>query len=124
MSMVISQLGLKQDALKGEIVVVTGAGGGIGYEAARALRSYRRKLDLDPKELQRVEQRLAAIHDVARKYRLRPEALPDLLAATEHVERGGGVGHAHHVDPLEPQSHRVHLGAVGVVVEEQNRPRE
>jgi NAD(P)-dependent dehydrogenase (short-subunit alcohol dehydrogenase family) len=37
MSMLISQLGLKQDALKGETVVVTGAGGGIGYEAARAL---------------------------------------------------------------------------------------
>ncbi len=37
MSMVISQLGLKQDALQGETVVVTGAGGGIGYEAARAL---------------------------------------------------------------------------------------
>jgi NAD(P)-dependent dehydrogenase (short-subunit alcohol dehydrogenase family) len=33
----ISQLGLKPDALQGETVVVTGAGGGIGYEAARAL---------------------------------------------------------------------------------------
>ena len=37
MSMVISKLGLRQDALRGETVVVTGAGGGIGYEAARAL---------------------------------------------------------------------------------------
>ena len=37
MSMVVSQLGLKQDALQGETVVVTGAGGGIGYEAARSL---------------------------------------------------------------------------------------
>ncbi len=35
--MLISQLGLKQDALRGETVIVTGAGGGIGYEAARAL---------------------------------------------------------------------------------------
>ena len=35
--MIISQLGLKPDALKGETVIVTGAGGGIGYEAARAL---------------------------------------------------------------------------------------
>ncbi len=35
--MVISQLGLKPDALRGETVIVTGAGGGIGYEAARAL---------------------------------------------------------------------------------------
>ena len=37
MSMVISQLGLKQNALQAETVIVTGAGGGIGYEAARAL---------------------------------------------------------------------------------------
>lgn len=35
--MLISQLGLKPDALRGETVIVTGAGGGIGYEAARAL---------------------------------------------------------------------------------------
>ena len=37
MTMILSQLGLKPDALKGETVIVTGAGGGIGYEAARAL---------------------------------------------------------------------------------------
>jgi NAD(P)-dependent dehydrogenase (short-subunit alcohol dehydrogenase family) len=37
MTMTISQLGLKPDALLGEIVIVTGAGGGIGYETARAL---------------------------------------------------------------------------------------
>jgi NAD(P)-dependent dehydrogenase (short-subunit alcohol dehydrogenase family) len=35
--MIISQLGLKPDGLRTETVIVTGAGGGIGYEAARAL---------------------------------------------------------------------------------------
>ena len=35
--MIISQLGLSPDTLRGETVIVTGAGGGIGYEAARAL---------------------------------------------------------------------------------------
>lgn len=35
--MVISQLGLSSEALHGETLLVTGAGGGIGYEAARAL---------------------------------------------------------------------------------------
>ena len=34
---IISQLGLKPVVLAGETVIVTGAGGGIGYEAARAL---------------------------------------------------------------------------------------
>jgi len=37
MPMIISELGLKSDALQGETVIVTGAGGGIGYAAARAL---------------------------------------------------------------------------------------
>ena len=37
MTGVISQLGLKPQALRGETVIVTGAGGGIGYAAARAL---------------------------------------------------------------------------------------
>ena len=37
MIMVISQLGLTPDTLRGETIIVTGAGGGIGYEAARAL---------------------------------------------------------------------------------------
>jgi len=35
--MIISQLGLKPETLRAETVIVTGAGGGIGYEAARAL---------------------------------------------------------------------------------------
>jgi len=52
-------------------------------EAARALRDYRRRLDLDPADLARIDERLAALHDVARKHRVRPEALPELLASTE-----------------------------------------
>jgi DNA repair protein RecN (Recombination protein N) len=52
-------------------------------EAARALRNYRERLELDPAELERVERRLAAIHEIARKYRVRPEELPDLAAATQ-----------------------------------------
>jgi DNA repair protein RecN (Recombination protein N) len=52
-------------------------------EAARALRDYRRRLDLDPADLARIDERLAALHDVARKHRVRPEALPELLAATD-----------------------------------------
>jgi DNA repair protein RecN (Recombination protein N) len=51
-------------------------------EAARALRDYRRRLDLDPADLARIDERLAALHDVARRHRVRPEALPELLAST------------------------------------------
>ena len=52
-------------------------------EAARELRAYRQKLELDPAELARVEERLTAIHDAARRYRVRPEALPELLTETQ-----------------------------------------
>lgn len=51
-------------------------------EAARALRDYQRRLDLDPGELARVEARLGAVHDLARKHRVRPDELPALQEAT------------------------------------------
>jgi DNA repair protein RecN (Recombination protein N) len=51
-------------------------------EAARSLRAYRERLDLDPGELARVETRLAAFHDLARKHRVRPETLPALADET------------------------------------------
>src|SRR6185436_14591765 len=39
--------------------------------------------DVDPAELARIEERLSAIHDLARKHRVRPDALPALAAETE-----------------------------------------
>ena len=68
-------------------------------EAAREIRAYRDKLDLDPAELARVEQRLAALHDVARKYRVRPEGLRELLAETE--ARLQALGESADADALE-----------------------
>ena len=52
-------------------------------EAGRALRNYRERLDLDPAELARVEERLASIHALARKHRVAPEALPALAQETD-----------------------------------------
>jgi DNA repair protein RecN (Recombination protein N) len=52
-------------------------------EAARALRQYRDRLELDPAELAAVESRLATLHEAARKHRVRPDALHELLAETE-----------------------------------------
>lgn len=48
-------------------------------ESASALRHYLDGLDLDPARLDAVETRLAQIHDLARKYRVLPQALPALL---------------------------------------------
>lgn len=48
-------------------------------EAAGELRHYVDALDNDPERLYIVEQRLAAIHELARKHRMDPEQLPPLL---------------------------------------------
>lgn len=49
-------------------------------EAVSSLRRYTDRVDLDPARLSEVEGRLDAIHASARKYRTRPEELPELLA--------------------------------------------
>src|SRR5687768_74130 len=48
-------------------------------EAVYELGRYQQRLDLDPQRLQEVEDRLAAIHAAARKYRVSPDELPALL---------------------------------------------
>jgi DNA repair protein RecN (Recombination protein N) len=48
-------------------------------EAAHSLNHYVQRLDLDPERLNECEQRLSAIHATARKFRVTPEQLPDLL---------------------------------------------
>ncbi len=52
-------------------------------EATHSLRHYADGIELDPTRLELVEQRLADIHDMARKYRCRPEELPATKAALE-----------------------------------------
>jgi DNA repair protein RecN (Recombination protein N) len=74
--------GAAHDPALGEVVALLEPARIQLVEAARELRVYRQKLDLDPTELARVEERLAAIHDAARRYRVRPEALPELLTQT------------------------------------------
>jgi len=50
-------------------------------EAAYTLRHYADRIELDPERLRDVEQRLEAVHNSARKFRTRPEAVPELLAS-------------------------------------------
>jgi DNA repair protein RecN (Recombination protein N) len=70
-----------QESLAGIVLLVDEARIRV-EEAGRSLRAYRERLDLDPAELARVETRLAAFHDLARKHRVRPEALPALAEET------------------------------------------
>jgi len=50
-------------------------------EAAANLRRYLDELDLDPGLMDQVEQRLTQVHDLARKYRVAPDRIPETLQA-------------------------------------------
>jgi DNA repair protein RecN (Recombination protein N) len=50
-------------------------------EAVYALRHYLQKVDIEPQTLHEYEQRIAAVVDASRKYRVTPEQLPGALQA-------------------------------------------
>ncbi len=52
-------------------------------ECLAFLHGYLSDLEIDPASLQELEERLGAIHDTARKYRVAPQALPQRLAEIE-----------------------------------------
>ncbi|MDI1301262.1 MAG: DNA repair protein RecN [bacterium] len=52
-------------------------------EGAASLRHYLESLDADPARLAELEERLAAVHQMARKHRVPPQELPAMQAALE-----------------------------------------
>ena len=50
-------------------------------ETSRSLNRYLQRAELDPERLSEVENRLQAVHNMARKYRVKPEQLNEMLAA-------------------------------------------
>jgi DNA repair protein RecN (Recombination protein N) len=52
-------------------------------EAAQGLRRYRDRLEVDPGRLRELDERIAALHGAARRFRCAPEALPERLAELE-----------------------------------------
>ena len=70
------------EALGGQLVVMESARAQL-QDLVHSLQRYAGRIDVDEAELRRIEERLSAIHDLARKYRVRPEALPDLLVQSE-----------------------------------------
>ncbi|HNA30604.1 MAG TPA: DNA repair protein RecN, partial [Thiobacillaceae bacterium] len=76
--------------LAGPLALLESAGESL-HEAERELARYADRVDLDPEALNDAEQRLAAIQAAARKFRLKPEEIPEHLAATRArlAELGG-----------------------------------
>ena len=75
-------------------------------EAVYALRHYGERLDIDPQRLRETEQRLDAIHSAARKFRVTPEQLPEVLdKARARLDELGAVGDAAVLRTRELQAH-------------------
>ncbi|MDH5191716.1 MAG: DNA repair protein RecN [Gammaproteobacteria bacterium] len=53
-------------------------------EAANELRDYIDGIELDPEQQKSLEQRLDLYHEQARKHRIMPDALPELLGSLQH----------------------------------------
>ncbi|MEW5966463.1 MAG: DNA repair protein RecN [Pseudomonadota bacterium] len=67
----------------GEIGALVDAASADLAEAVHALRRYAGRLNLDPERLAELDRRLGDMHRLARKHRVQPEALTDLLAQFE-----------------------------------------
>jgi DNA repair protein RecN (Recombination protein N) len=68
-------LGEPQQMLDGALIQVD--------ESLTSLRNYLNDMELDASRLQQLEERLGTIHDLARKYRVKPAQLPDKLSEIE-----------------------------------------
>ena len=71
------------DAQLGGIVELLESAEAQAGEAARELRHYASRVDLDPEALRETEARIEALHAAARKHRVKPEELPARRAELE-----------------------------------------
>ena len=55
----------------------------LSADVMRELRDYEETLDGDPEQLEFMEERLGALHALARKHRVEPERLPELMATLQ-----------------------------------------
>jgi DNA repair protein RecN (Recombination protein N) len=70
---------VEYDAALRETMALLESGEAQLREVAHALRHYVDRIEIDPGRLGEVEQRLEAVHTAARKFRAKPEDLPELL---------------------------------------------
>ena len=73
----------EHDARLGAIVELLESAEAQAGEAARELRPYASRIELDPEKLREAEARIEALHAAARKHRVRPQELAERLAELE-----------------------------------------
>jgi DNA repair protein RecN (Recombination protein N) len=75
-------------------------------EAIYALRRYGERLEIDPRQLQEVEQRMDVVHAAARRHRVDPERLPDVLQqAQARLDALGASGDIESLRGAEIEAH-------------------
>jgi len=72
----------EHDARLAPILEMLASAGAQADEAMRALRNYASRVELDPQALRDAEARIEALHAAGRRFRVRPETLPQLAEAT------------------------------------------
>ncbi len=82
--------GVMHDASLGESLAMLESAQAEVQEVVYALRHYQQHLDTDPQQMAEKEQRIQAVMDMARKYRVQPELLADTLQ--QFVARLGKLG--------------------------------
>lgn len=85
--------GIAHDANLGEVTHLLESAQAEIQEAVYALSHYQQRLEQDPQRLQQLEQRIQSVMDTARKHRVAPEKLDEVLqrVVTRLTELGGGA---------------------------------
>ncbi len=105
---------LEYDARLKDVADLIASAQAQAQEAVYVLRDYQQRLEIDPRRISEVEQRLDAVHVSARKYRVTPEMLPDaLIRATHRLDELGGSGDIETVRKRETEAHEAYLAAAG-----------
>jgi len=95
--------GIAHDANLGEIASLLESAQAEIQEAVYALRHYQQRLDQDPQRLQQQEQRIQSVLDTARKHRVPPEKLNEVLQRI--VSRLNELGGDDNLDELTQKEH-------------------
>ena len=91
-------------------------------EAVYTLRHYRSSLDLDPRRLQELEQRLEAIHSMSRKYRITPDRIPETLEGYQRrLEELGGGSSPQQLAQREAAAEQTYRSVAGRLTKERQR---
>ncbi|MDO9188460.1 MAG: DNA repair protein RecN, partial [Sulfurimicrobium sp.] len=104
------------DSALGEPLAILDSAAAQMQEAAYGLRHYAQRLDMDPDRLRQIEQRLEQVHDMARKYRIAAEALPQLLQErAARLEELQQLGSAEALQRQEAEAEAAYLSRAKVL---------